>query len=301
MKKVWADAYSFVAGVVRNRQLSYLVLSDDAIAANKTPFSSFLGWRDGDWLDAGQKDWFCAGISYVDAPERLLAVGEFGEVYVRGGGQNTREVVGQGKQSPKDRGPLRGVRRIGDRIFVVGMDRQAYVRSKSGVWSSIDSGAKPQKRGKKVTGFEAVDGFDVDEVYAVGWDGAIWRYDGSTWSECDSPAGQVLVDVCCAGNGTVYACGREGLMVSGRQDEWSVLEAEGIDDDIWSLAWFRDRLYAATTTDLFELKKNKWGFVDTGNEEPDTCYKLSVGDGVLWSIGAKDIISFDGKKWTRIE
>ena len=33
---------------------------------------------------------------------------------------------------------------------------------------------------------------------------------------------------------------------------------------------------------------------------PKTCYRLSADDGVLWSIGAKDVLAFDGKTWTRI-
>jgi len=32
-----------------------------------------------------------------------------------------------------------------------------------------------------------------------------------------------------------------------------------------------------------------------------TAYHLSAADGILMSVGAKDVIVFDGKVWTRIE
>ncbi|MGV8644372.1 hypothetical protein ACV35T_33540, partial [Pseudomonas aeruginosa] len=41
--------------------------------------------------------------------------------------------------------------------------------------------------------------------------------------------------------------------------------------------------------------------VDFGDEQPQRCFHLSAADGVLWSIAAKDIFSFDGQQWTRID
>jgi len=39
----------------------------------------------------------------------------------------------------------------------------------------------------------------------------------------------------------------------------------------------------------------------TNDDKPATCLRLTAADGVMWSIGAKDVLSFDGKTWTRID
>jgi hypothetical protein len=302
MKKVWAKDFSFVGGILKRRGTAFLILSGDKSAKQKIPFAMYLAWRDGTWLEAGNTNWLCAGISYAEgSSDQLVAVGEFGEVYVRGGGKNETETIGSASNSPRERGPLRGVRRIDGKTFAVGMDRQAYVRVKAGSWAEIDHGTRPKKRSKSVVGFESIDGFNASDIYAVGWDGEIWQYDGKQWKACDSPVNQILVDVCCAGDGNVYACGRNGLMVAGEGTTWEVIADSGVEDDLWSMAWYRDRLFVATYSDLYTLDDGRLRLIDTGDEEIDTAYKLTVADDTLWSIGAKDILAYDGKKWTRIE
>ena len=146
-----------------------------------------------------------------------------------------------------------------------------------------------------------MDGFSEEDIYAVGWDGAIWRYDGHAWTQADSPTNIVLTDVCCGGDGNVYACARLGLLLRGRGDRWSVIEHNSMEDDIWSMNWFQGRLYLSTMQELFILDKDVLEAVDMGDDPPDTCHKVSSAGGVLWSVGAKDVMAFDGTNWTRIE
>jgi hypothetical protein len=299
----WTDKFSFVTGAIRNRDLGYLVLSDDKAAERKIPLAGFVQWKPNEWADGGQVKWRVAGAVVVRNPiEQLCAVGEFGDVQFLGSGDKHLEVIGKGKRSPKHRGPLRGVRVVDDRVYVVGMDRQVYRRDGINQWIEMDKGARPTATNDDVVvGFESVDGYSANELYAVGWDGEIWSYSGSVWAQISSPVNVVLLDVCCAGDGMVYACSRNGGLIRGRAGQWEVVDLKGFNDDIWSLAWYKGRLYLASMDNLFTLGIRGLELVDVGTERPSTCYDLVCDAGVLWSVGAKDVIAFDGHRWTRID
>ena len=99
----------------------------------------------------------------------------------------------------------------------------------------------------------------------------------------------------------MYACGREGLLLKGRDQAWEVIDPPGTTQDLWSLAWFDGRLYLSTFYALYTLGKNGLEAVDTGAEQAKTFHRLSAAEGVLLSSGAKDVLVFDGKTWTRID
>jgi hypothetical protein len=80
-----------------------------------------------------------------------------------------------------------------------------------------------------------------------------------------------------------------------------VVEHGDTKEEIWDLQWFGGKLYLSTTRMLYTLEGDRLKRVDTGKEIPATCYHLDAADGILWSIGAKDILQFDGKTWTRIQ
>ena len=111
----------------------------------------------------------------------------------------------------------------------------------------------------------------------------------------------MLVDLCCGEDGHVYACGRNGVLVRGRADLWETMELGGFSDDLWSLVWYKGKLYVATMDHVLTLAHGGLKPLSMGNDAARTCYDLVTGAGLMWSIGAKDVMSFDGKKWTRID
>jgi hypothetical protein len=219
----WKDEFSFVNGCVVDKEYILFLLANDELAARKIDSAMFLGWKGGAWLNGGDQDWMCAGIG-IERSEtpKLVAVGEFGEVFVKGGGVQINEKVTPKLKTISDRGPLRGVRTIDQNVYVVGMDRQVYMRSK-GRWSAFDAGLNSTHGNSDIAGFEAIAGFDKNELYAVGWNGEIWRFDGHTWKRADSPSNLILNDVCCAADGKVYAVGQKGTLLVGRHDKWQLI------------------------------------------------------------------------------
>jgi hypothetical protein len=297
----WTDIFSYITGSIRMPDLGYFVIVADEAAEMKIPSADIIEWDPEGWGNGGQMPWRAAGSAIAPAPlEQFCVVGEFGGVLLLGSGDRHEEQVAQGPRSAKDRGPLRGVRTVGKHVYCVGMGRQAWRREDNDVWVPID-GSIPFDPEGEVVGFEAVDGFSEKDIYAAGWDGEIWHFDGNAWASCDSPVNTVLVDVCCAEDGQVYACGRNGVLVRGRGAQWEVVDLKGFTDDLWSLVSFGKRLYLATTEYVFTLGPDGLELVDMGPDKPATCYDLTTGAGLLWSIGAKDVMSFDGKSWSRID
>lgn len=301
MSPTWTDSFSFVMGAVRRRDLAILALVKDESARKRIDHTFFFEWSGGEWAGSERAlAWGVVGMSVCAQPiEQVLALGENGQVWCCGSGDLHEEHVHRDGDG-RPRHALRGIRAIGGRAYVVGMDRQAYRREGVGLWVPIDRGARPAPGGP-VVGFEAVDGFAENEIYAVGWDGAIWSYDADHWSELPSPTNLVLSDVCCAGDGLVYACSRRGGLIRGRGQRWEVVENSITSDDIWSLAWYREKLYFSTMRGVYALEGDAIVPVAMGADPPATCFNLSTRDGVLWSIGAKDVMAFDGETWTRID
>jgi hypothetical protein len=294
----WTDEWSFTTGAVRYKDLGYLIATHDKLI-KKGQHSNIIALDRGEW-GSETINWGCTSCCIVQKPkEQLIAIGERGEVYVNGSGEIHTEVIAQGDESPKKRGYMRCIRSIEGVAYAAGMMRQVYRREKANLWVSIDAGMRAPK-GSAVCGFEAIDGFSRNEIYAAGYKGEIWRYDGKKWAQIDSPTSLILTNLLCAGDGTVYACGQGGLLLQGRRDPWTVVKT-ATKQDLWGLAWYRDTLYASSTRQVFTLSKKGLSPVRFGDDIPRTAYHLSVGDGLLWSIGAKDVLAYDGKKWTRID
>jgi hypothetical protein len=161
-------------------------------------------------------------------------------------------------------------------------------------WTRADNGL-PESFGAT-----AIDGFSSEEIYAAGYAGALWRFDGKKWKRQELPTNVHLHSVRCAKDGKVYVAGRKGTLIVGRKDKWDIIVNQALKDTLWDLEWFEGKLYVSALSGVYELSNESIELVDFGNEKPKTFYHLSAGKGVMWSIGEKDIVSFDGEKWTRI-
>lgn len=297
---MWTDKFSFLVGYVATPSVGFLALCDDSIDVNEIPHSQLVFWQEGKWGNNGQVKFTVVSMSLCTHPIRqMVAIGPFGEVFLTGTRDSHEEEVRAGEETPSKRGMLRSVRGISGKAYAVGMQRQVYRRDGMNTWTCIDHDMRPAPG--QVVGFESIDGFEEGEIYAVGWEGEIWRFDGRRWDQASSPTNFILTDVCCAGDGNVYACGRVGMLLVGRKDQWRIIEHETMSEDIWSLAWFNGSLYAATYRGLFRLDGEVLAPVDMGQDTPATYFKLSAIQGAMWSIGRKDVMAFDGVSWMRID
>lgn len=300
--KAALQGYSITSGTVRYSDLAYLLATNDQVIAEGHTSSLILDFDMGNWA-AGAVKWLaCSGtVCHVPA-ERFIVLGTDGSINVSGGGEVKEEPpIRPAGIDPRKRGPLREIRGIANgRAYVVGTCRQAYVRDDEGQWRCIDQSAQGGDVDITDTSFESIDGFDEQEIYTVGWEGEIWTYDGATFTQLTSPTNLALYKVRCAPDGFVYACGQLGTLLRGRGDQWEVIEHDSTTEDLWGMEVFNGEVYVSSTHFVYRLVDGKLKAVDFGDDVPSSCYHLSSADGIMWSIGPKDVMELNGSTWKRI-
>lgn len=302
--KDYLEGYSITSGTLRYSDLGYLLATDDALIAQGVAHTRVITIDQGDW-GGDDLDWLASSSAVCHDPqERFIAAAQLGHTtWVAGGGQASEEAITTNSaRSVQSRGYIREIREIaGGKLYAAGTCRQLYRRDGPANWVCLDIWQKDESDEILDCSFESVDGFSEEEIYTVGWEGEIWLFNGSSWKQIESPTNVSLYKVLCAPDGNVYAAGTFGTLLRGKGDAWELIEHEDTTDDIWGLAWFEGQLYLSTTSVVYRLDGDQLKLVDYGDGEvPTTCYHLSAADGILWSIGAKDVVQFDGSKWTRI-
>ena len=294
MSEPVSKSREFVRGAARFGDLVYVISQMKSLNEKGIDHVSLVGIDGGDWGDAFNTTWIATAIAVARAPaEKVVLIGEDGDVATYVGGKRENEAI-----SPQPV-MIRHAREIGGDVYACGSKRQVFRRIGEKQWRDMSA---PRAAQTEAIGFEGIDGYADNEVYASGWAGEIWRYDGATWTACASPTNVILTALCCAGDGNVYTCGQGGVLVRGRNDVWApVVWEDEVTLDLWDVCWFNDKLYVATMFALFTLDGNRLLPVDFGDMGPVTCYNLTTAEGVLWSIGKADVASFDGMTWTKYD
>jgi hypothetical protein len=266
-----------------------------------TEFTMFYMGLNGNWTQL-QFKFDVASATYMNEPGRNYRAwwlaGKRGEIVeISASGQRVEQIATAGTGPRNKYGYLSQIRSIGDTLFACGYRRQVYRRDSSG-WTLISKDILDDRKKGPWNGFESIDGFAPDDVFAVGDDGEIWHYDGRAWTQIESPTNQTLADVRCW-DGEVWACGDGGTIL--RRDKrkgWTVVWSNSEPaEEWWSLEKFNGEIYVAGSLFLGKLSGKQVVPVTTGIADLTT-QTLHAKEGTLWSIGAQHILSFDGKAWT---
>ncbi|MEN0107037.1 MAG: hypothetical protein AAGC84_11510 [Pseudomonas sp.] len=299
LKKI---GYRFTSGALRSAQMAYVMCIDPGLDEEKLPHTVLDVWDTDeaeDWATAKILRWNACSTCVAQTPKRQsVTIGEHGHVFVFGSGDNHEESI---TLPGGTLNLLREVRCIDGEAYACAMDRQVFRRLGQDHWQAIHGTMPEQPADDPVFGFESIHGFASDDIYAVGWHGEIWQFNGKQWRRCTSPTNVILTRVFCADDGLVYIAGQQGVLLRGRDDSWEVIDHEDTEADLWDLQWFDGALYISTMYSIFRLHGEHLELVDCGDATPGSCYHLDSADGILWSIGADDIVQFDGHTWTRIE
>jgi photosystem II stability/assembly factor-like uncharacterized protein len=232
----------------------------------------------------------------------LISLGINGEVIMNEPMGVHHEHVHKGRNGPSNLRTMNEVRAIDGHFVAVGMRRQVYRRKMDvASWVRYDDGVLLEQKSLAIAGFLSVDGFDENETYAVGYQGEIWLRNAQRWQQLDSPTSARLECVRCGGDGLVVICGVDGLVMLGRGMQWAIVEPNGVDTTLKSIAFFDGRWYLADEDGAVY-------FIDDAGLQPEPDFEilgattsvLDANASTLVSIGEEDICLFNGKKWKRL-
>ncbi len=151
-------------------------------------------------------------------------------------------------------------------------------------------------------GFESIDGFSAKDLYAVGWQGEIWQRKGARWRLIDSRVPSNLNAVCCAEDGVVYAVGDGGVMIKGRDDDWTVIDT-GLTENLQDVRDHDGTIYVVTDFDILELVNDRLqpvAALHEADDAPESCLRLLKATDGLVSLGQKEVFKLHSGRWQRV-
>ena len=209
--------------------------------------------------------------------------------------------------SNSDAGPLstgpEAVATIDGRLYVCGGWRHVCYLNDDKTWVSIRKNLPDPPNPKKASrfGFHGIAGFSADDIYAVGGEGDVWRYDGRLWRQCAVPTNMRMESVCCAGDGNVYVGLQSGGLMRGREDSWEVIHEDRMSVPFKDIVWYQDRLWCTSEYGLWTLDaKGRLVDADVPPEVRACAGNLSAADGVMLLGGLGGAAICDGKAWHRL-
>lgn len=291
------DGFSLRTGTLAPWGAAALLIDDAAKSDNDEPYTAIaLSSTDGGW-DTPDIRRILISVASASVPDcAFIMISQSGHYLQWKNSSFSFGHIGEesGGAVDPDSLVLRSVRSIKGLVHAVGMNGVVMRRDADHNWRPLHDDTITS------LSLEAIDGFAPDELYVVGWGGAMARFDGRRWRIIDLPTGVFLSNVCCAGDGTVYAIGFNGIVVKGRHDQWALAIDEPSAEELWGVAWFREDLYVASPLFLYRLVDRELELVVPEDDIPATCYHLSTADDRLLSVGKSDVMLLDGSNWRRI-
>lgn len=300
--------------VVRARDLLYFVTQQDYVRAASRTGVVVCAERPGipPWSGSvikGMRN-MRASVSY-HPKEQFVGVSAAGSVYVLGSGEAGLEEDLQAYLSKKlrDSNPpdsaylLRSsvvrLRTIGGRVYACGGNRTVIDRVGKDVWNYHLS--LPMKTDNPdAYGFQDIDGFSPEDMYAVGGKGDVWHFDGQQWKQLPFPSEMTLSSVCCAPDGTVYIGAESGTVFKGRADQWAMLALGYLARPFKDMVWHRGAVWCTNADGLWTITDGELKYADAAPEVSSCSGHLSVGDGVMLLAGEFGAALHDGQRWQRI-
>ena len=291
------DNLTFLSGAEMSNKSNFIVCQDSNLDISKYQHSLFrMRSVDGEWTKKGNCPWISTGISASPNGNGIVSLGPDGEFLdLQFDGSHTRNNLLEHYNDINL--TFRFIKLIDGTLYAGGTNNYIFSFTNN-KWIEIGIDAMRDVSAPK--SFENVTGFHTKELYTFGWEGTIWTNALGSWQKVPSPTKHILNDGDIH-HEFVYIAGQLGTILKGRNDKWEIIDNKGLDLDIWSVESFGDSIYFSTKKGILRLKNDELSVFKTIGPDMRTTMNLFVGPSGLWSVGASDIVLFDGEQWHTIE
>ena len=224
------------------------------------------------------------GLCPESSKPHVVTTSVRGDVYVTGSGESYMERIESAVEGGPKRGAILKLRPIGDHLYACGNGRTICRREGRGHWASLRS-VVPEPGPSERDGFNALDGFSEEDIYAVGGDDDVWQFDGKTWQHCAFPSDLPLSAVCCAEDGSVYVGGVLGSVFKGRGTRWTKICEGALSIPFKDMVWHEGRVWCTNDYGLWTIEEDKCVPADVSSEIKVCAGNLSAREGVLLLAG----------------
>jgi hypothetical protein len=291
---------SFLNGYSSRKEVLGLLSFPDMLDPNAM-FCRFYSYVQGSW-GTFDLQFQCKSLTVrIDEKNGYrgwCVLGKNGEIADIAGGNPPRisQISGAGLNVMRPYGYVEAIKQIDGELYVCGYGRQVY-KLVDEQWLSISDEILTRER---AIGFFDIDGKDERHIYAVGWKGEIYQYDGEDWHKDDSPTTAHLASVRVLGQNEVWICGDKGVVLHGHFNQWTQLGSDAFTGNWYSIESFNGKIYLAGNDVLACIEDGEIKRVEPGLGKPLTMHRLHAQDGMLWVIGRAHILTYDGVTWKEI-
>ncbi|NJO18424.1 MAG: hypothetical protein HC877_22625 [Thioploca sp.] len=285
---IYSDDFVYVKAIIKsldNQEVNHTIM---------------LRWYAGEW---GQYmiPTIVPSHCVISEPKRkVLALSPDGAIHVATSQGFSWEYLDTQEDGPNSLRAVLEIKEISNSVYAVGMGRQVYKRTAQNTWVRWDNGIRGNRNIDSIGGFKSIDGYSENELYAVGFKGEIWRFDGIIWRLLDSPTNIKLEKVKCVSPDSTFICGGNGIFIKGNMDLWTVIEQDVINSTLWGIEYFKGKVYMADNSSIYTFDGKKIEKVDTRLGENLTTSYLHANDNFLWSVGERNILIYDGYEWKKV-
>ena len=156
--------------------------------------------------------------------------------------------------------------------------------------------------------FHNLNGPHEHEIYLTGYKGglAVWDGERAIWPANIPKVNLFGIHV--EDDTTIWVCGSQGTLLRGNYRDGFQDLSPGGNHSFNSMTQFQSKLYLTANggfggpVGLFTFHNGRLDMVATGLKPDITdIHTVDSADGVLWAVGMKDILCFDGSTWLRID